>query len=191
MVTILYQTASDISLSNKKQANNNLTTLSIRGGNGCIIRMQDSTSTQALWRSIRVTACHSKNEEYQSGCCREGSGRRRRLRRRQHMLASGDRRAKPKSAQRSIWPGQFTSWRSLTWVLWRHDNMSRWVILIHLTYCSSWTRSSARSTETKPTGRNLPDAAFVSKSNLTKWYEKEGHYCFCDAQHLREDTQAD
>jgi len=39
------------------------------------------------------------------------------LRQRQHVVASGDHRTKPKSAQRSIWPGQFTFWHSLTWVL--------------------------------------------------------------------------
>jgi hypothetical protein len=39
------------------------------------------------------------------------------LHRRQHVVESGDHRAKPKSAQHSIWPGQFTFWHSLTWVL--------------------------------------------------------------------------
>lgn len=39
------------------------------------------------------------------------------LHRRQHVVAKGYHRAKPKPAQCSIWRGQFTFWHSLTWVV--------------------------------------------------------------------------
>lgn len=125
MVTIICQTASDIKLSNRKQANKNVTTLSIREKKWWHINDAGFNFNAGSMMNINQGDYGTRRsiyEEYQSGCCREGSRRRRRLpsskasiknmnqdaaekvaegeddflRRRQHVVASGDHRAKPK-----------------------------------------------------------------------------------------------
>jgi len=80
-----------------------------------------------------------------------------------------------KSTQCSNQPGQLSFWHSLTWFLWSKALyvMHRWVI--HL------------NTAVPEPGAVYGDPAYgetyqmlhlSAQSNLTKWYEKEDHYCF-------------
>ena len=80
-----------------------------------------------------------------------------------------------KSTQCSNQPGQLSFWHSLTWFLWSKALYVMHRSVIHL---NTAVPESGAVYGDPAYGETYQMLHLSAQSNLTKWYEKEDHYCF-------------